>query len=98
MADKMTEYKAIKKVDPVSVGKYLAGFYLLIIGIVGVFMLFAGLFSLFMGEWEAFLIGVGLFVVMAALYAGFGFVAGVVGGFFYNVIASKTGGIKIVLE
>lgn len=91
-------YKAIKKVDPVSLGKYLMGIYLLILGFVGIIMLIAGLITLVMGEWEIFLVGVGMFVAMAVFYAGMGFVAGVVGGFLYNVIASKMGGIRIVLE
>jgi hypothetical protein len=92
------KYVAVKKVDPVSIGKYLAGIYLLIFMIIGAFMIVGGLFALIMGEWELVLIGLGVATLGAAFYAMIGFVAGVIGGFIYNVVASKMGGIRIVLE
>lgn len=92
------KYVAVKKVDPVSMGKYLGGIYLVIFMVVGVFMIIGGIVSLLMGEWELLLVGIGFATIGAAFYAAFGFVFGVIGGLAYNLVASKTGGVRIVLE
>lgn len=98
VAEQTEKYVAVKKVDPVSMGKYIAGVYLLIFVILGAFMMIGGLFALLAGKWQIVLIGIGVATLGAAFYAAIGFVAGVVGGFIYNVVASKTGGIRMVLE
>lgn len=92
------KYVAIKKVDPLSMGKYLAGIYLVIFMFVGVFMIIGGVVALLVGEWELLLVGIGTATIGAAIYAGFGFIFGIIGGFIYNLVASKMGGVRIVLE
>jgi Ca2+/Na+ antiporter len=91
-------YQAIKRVDPVSVGKYLAGAYALIAIVAGLFFTVAGLVALATGDWEPLVTGLVIILFGTALYAGFGFVVGLVGGWIYNLVARRTGGIRIVLE
>jgi hypothetical protein len=91
-------YQSVKKVDPISVAKYLAGAYALIALVAGLFFTVAGLVALATGDWEPLVTGLVVILFGTALYAGFGFLVGLVGGWIYNLVARRTGGIRIVLE
>lgn len=91
-------YQAIRRVDPVSVAKYLAGAYALMAMVAGLFFTVAGLVALATGDWEPLVAGLVIILFGTALYAGFGFVVGLVAGWIYNLVARRTGGIRIVLE
>lgn len=98
----------IKKISPLQLGKMLAVIYGLIsIIIVPFFIIFAVIGSIagaasHSNGFAPAAFGVGFSVVMAlifpVMYAGFGFIAGVLGGFVYNLVAKWVGGIEVELE
>ncbi|MFT3790006.1 MAG: hypothetical protein QM741_02810 [Rudaea sp.] len=63
------------------------------------FLLFGSMFAGFGGHSGAGLIGgIGALIFLPILYAIFGFIAGAIGAFVYNLVAGVVGGIEIEVE
>jgi hypothetical protein len=93
--------RRIKRFAPLQLGKIMA----LIYGVMGLlfwpFILIGSLFSAHLGSQQRsgmMAFGVGFVLFIPILYAGIGFIAGVVGAFVYNVIAKWVGGIEVEVE
>lgn len=97
----------IRRFGPLSMAKVF-GFTYALLGLV--FGAFFTLFSLVgaaigsgMGEQgpEAFfgvLFGVGAVIVLPLFYGAMGFISGLIGAFFYNLVAGLVGGIEMEVE
>ncbi len=75
--------------------------------LMAAFGLIAGLFVLLFGSMmgamggsgmPGMLGGVGAVIILPILYGVFGFVAGAIGAFIYNLVANLVGGIEIEVE
>lgn len=75
--------------------------------LMAAFGLIAGLFVLLFGSMmgamggsgmPGMLGGVGAVIILPILYGVFGFVAGAIGAFIYNLVANVVGGIEIEVE
>ena len=95
----------LRRVGPLSLGKVLGVLY----GAMG--LVFGAIFALVSmvgtalaphgGAEEPILnlvFGVGGIVILPLFYGVFGFLAGVIGAFFYNVIAGAVGGVELDLD
>lgn len=95
----------LRRVGPLSLGKILGVLY----GAMG--LVFGAIFALVSmvgtalapqaGSEEpivSLIFGVGGIVILPLFYGVFGFLAGVIGAFFYNVIAGAVGGVELELD
>jgi len=107
----MATVTRIRKVTPLQLGKMLALVYgaiaLVIVPFIAVFMGIGALVSANAAgsNHAAFLpaamgVGMGLFMILFVpiLYAGMGFIIGLLGAMIYNLVAKWVGGIEIELE
>lgn len=90
----------ISEIDIFSLGKVMAAVYAAV-GLVS--WLFVPLFLLIPmngGGEEAFAKGIMIFFLLAAplVYAVFGFIAGLVAGLIYNIMARSVGGLRVTLR
>lgn len=100
--------KTLKRIDVLSLAKFQTVLMALMGLLVGVFVAFFGfLFQAFAGRFveggEALpALGAGLGVaalfILPIVYAVIGFIAGLIGGALFNLVAAITGGIKVQLE
>ncbi|MFQ5823946.1 MAG: hypothetical protein ACE5JB_07820 [bacterium] len=96
--------RTIKSVDPLSLGK-IYGATLALIGLLvgGLITLFSLTLGGMMSDYGTGMIMPGFFgaaaiIVLPIFYGILGFIAGIIGAFFYNVVAKVVGGIKIELS
>ena len=104
----MTTVTRIKRISPVQLGKMLAVIYGLISLIIVPFILafsvigaLAGASGRFGGFGPAALgagFGLVMILLLPLLYAAFGFIGGILGGFIYNLVAKWVGGIEVEFE
>ncbi len=99
-----TRMMQIKKIEPLSAGKLLGTLYALIgLFIGGIFTLLA-LVGVAAGggggdaALGSILGGIGAIIMMPLFYGVLGFLGGLVGAFFYNIIAGMVGGISLEIE
>ncbi|MFT5837212.1 MAG: hypothetical protein ACI9ZV_000716 [Candidatus Azotimanducaceae bacterium] len=97
--------KRLKRISPLQLGKVSGILYALsTLLFVPFILLFSALASALPqaegGVPMSGVLGVGLgFIIMAPImYGVMGFIAGVVGAFFYNIVASWVGGIEVEVE
>jgi hypothetical protein len=96
--------QTIKSVDPLSFGQIygatLALFGLFIGGLITLFSItLGGLMSDYGGGmFMPGFFGASAIIVLPIFYGIIGFFAGIIGAFFYNVVAKVVGGIKIELS
>lgn len=105
--------KTLKKLDVMSVAKFMAVMYAIISFIMALFgALFANMFSSIGGSFmmqsgiegaDAMQTAVGGFSIVALITAPImgaigGFIGGAISAFIYNIVAKWVGGIKIELE
>jgi hypothetical protein len=94
----------LKTIAPLQLGKMLAVIYgLLALVIAPFFVLFsvigAAAGARGAGGAAASLgFGIGMAIAMPVLYAFFGFIGGVLGGFVYNLVAKWIGGIEVEFD
>ncbi len=98
----------VKRVDPMSLGKVLAVIYGVIALIIAVIYLFiiviigaaAGAASnnLALGLIGGLFGGILIGALIVLMYAGIGFLAGLITAAIYNVVAKRVGGVQIELE
>lgn len=95
----------LKRIGPLSLGKVMGVVY----GAMGLIFGFIFAFVSMVGPALApgsgseeplvgLIFGVGGIVILPLLYGGFGLVAGVIGAFFYNVVARAVGGVVVELD
>ena len=95
--------KKITRIDPLSLGKILAGLYALLGIIFGLFFfaisLVGALFSEDSGSGLAVL-GVAIFfiIIVPILYAVMGLIGGIITAWLFNLIAKYTGGVELDIE
>jgi len=99
----MPNTKVIKSVGPVSAGKVLGMFYLILGGLVGlVFGSVMTISSLLtegaLAKGVLSLIGIGMVVLFALLYGAMGFICAWIAAHLYNLAAGWIGGIEIGLK
>ena len=93
----------IKQIDVLSVGKLLGCLYALI-GLIagGIMSLFALLGAVGGGGGDAaitgLVVGVGAIIFVPLFYGVIGFIGGLLGALFYNIVAGFVGGIRIDVE
>jgi len=97
---KLTE---IKHIDPMSFGKIYAVIMAIVGFIYGIIIvgLIAPLMAVYGGAASVgMMAGLGIIgiVLMVILFAILGFIAGVIGAWIYNIVASRIGGIRIELS
>lgn len=100
--------KTLKKIDVLSLAKFQTVLMALFGLLVGVFAAFFGfMWQAFAGRFAeggdalpAFGAGLGMaaLFILPVVYAVIGFIAGLVGGALFNLVAGITGGIKVQLE
>lgn len=90
----------LKYIDPISLAKVLAVIYLIIGFVIGlVFAALTSLGALIPGNGAfAIMFGVAAIVVFPILYAVIGFVGGAILAIIYNFVASRIGGVKVILK
>lgn len=100
---RMERQVRIKRIDPVSLGKF-TGVLCAVIGLIAG-ALFAlgsliGMAGLGGGRGGLFglMFGVGAIIFLPIFYGIFGFIGGLIQGLVYNVAAGMMGGIEIVVE
>lgn len=96
--------KTLSHIDPVSLGKWTAVFSLVVMGlmlltylpflVIGLFMTEVALTGLI----AAIFGGLIFVVVIAGIYAIFGFVMGFTTAYFYNWFAGRFGGLELEFE
>jgi hypothetical protein len=100
----MSTVTRIKRIEPIQLGKMLGVIYGLLSLIFVPFVLLFAAASLVAGNarGEAAIFSVGfalvMIVVMPIMYAGMGFIGGVIGAFIYNLVAKWIGGIEVEFE
>ncbi|MFQ6112763.1 MAG: DUF3566 domain-containing protein [bacterium] len=96
--------RTIKSIEPLSLGKIygatMALFGLLIGGLLALFSVtVSGIMSDYGGgTFMPGFFGALAIIVLPIFYGILGFIAGVLGAFFYNIVAKLVGGIKIELS
>lgn len=103
-----THKTTLKRIEPLSTGKILAGIYGvigLVLGVIYFFIIFAVAIAagasanyLWLGLIGGLIGGLLAAVLITFFYAGIGFVAGLLMAVIYNVAANKFGGIQIETE
>lgn len=97
----------IRRFGPLSMAKVFGLTYALLGLIFGAFFSLFSVLGAFVGSGmgehgaEAFfglLFGVGAVIVLPLFYGAMGFLSGLVGAFFYNLVAGMVGGIEMELE
>lgn len=90
----------IKKVGILSVAKIEAALGAVMGFIVGLFMVLIGTTIMTFTELPGaygILFGAAALIILPIIYAGIGFIGGLIAAFFYNVIAGAIGGIEMEL-
>ena len=97
--------RRLKRIEPMSCGKVMAAFYgLMSLLFIPFFLLFALVASLAPnsqnGPPAAMAVGLGLVmaVIMPIMYAGMGFLLGLLSALIYNFVARHLGGIEVEVE
>lgn len=98
--------KVIKRIDPMSAAKVMAGLGAITGLIAGILIAILGSsspMSYMMGTYSAMQPSLGklsvlAIIIMPIVYAIAGFISGLVWSVFYNFVAGKIGGIKIELK
>lgn len=103
-----TSKTTLKRIEPLSAGKILAGIYGvfgLILGVIYFFIILAiataaGAASnyLWLGLIGGLIGGLVAAALITLFYAGIGFIAGLISAAIYNVAAHKLGGLQIETE
>ena len=92
----------IRRIDPLSAGKVLGLIQALIGLVVGLFFSMITVFGMAVGGGEAIAVGLitglGAVLFLPLSYGIMGFLAGVLGAFLYNAVASMAGGIELETE
>ena len=94
----------LRRIDPLSAGKFLGVLYALLGLLMGALFTLASLLGAVAAAQRGgngaagMLLGVGAIVILPVLYGFAGFVGGLIGALLYNVVASLVGGIEIDLE
>jgi hypothetical protein len=97
--------KTLKRIEPLQLGKIAGAFYglisLIFVPFILLFAVIGGLAAHAQnGPAVPFTIGAGVMMAlfMPVLYAGMGFIFGIIGACLYNFLASRLGGIQVDVE
>lgn len=84
----------VKKIGVLSLAKILGFLYAIIGLILGVLFAVLSLFG-FNADETGLFFGAASIIIFPILYGIMGFIGGLITGFFYNLVASKIGGLEV---